>query len=397
MTRPKRWMRAAALVAAVIAGAFVFAPQEPDYSSVQVATTSDLERELDALRQQLEIPGLSAAIADGDRIVWARGFGSADLDRHVPVDPERTTFHLASVTKPFTATVVLQLVEEGRVDLDAPVSRFGVDIPRDQPVRVRHLLSHTSSGAPGRAYRYDARAFGELTKVVERSDGRPFAAALTDRVVRKAGLTHTAPNPRDIDGAACRARLVNRVLGMCATDRQAAIARQTFETSGLNRAAIDADLATGYARQGGRSLWPAGLWGPMRPEQHLTELFASAGLVASATDVLRFSIALDQGLLLERATRTLMYTPALASGGPPTLGIGWFLQQHRGATIAWHFGQFFESSSLLITIPDRRVAFVALANSDGLSRRRRLGDHGDVLKSPAAMLFLNWYFNGNHR
>jgi hypothetical protein len=73
--------------------------------------------------------------------------------------------------------------------------------------------------------------------------------------------------------------------------------------------------------------------------------------------------------------------------------MGWFLQQYQGRALAWHFGQAFESSSLLIKIPDQRVSFVALANSAGLSRRRQLGNHGDLRKSPAAMLFLNWYFN----
>jgi hypothetical protein len=48
----------------------------------------------------------------------------------------------------------------------------------------------------------------------------------------------------------------------------------------------------------------------------------------------------------------------------------------------------------LLKIPDQRIAFIALANSDGLSRRRNLGDRGDVLKSPAALLFLKWYLNG---
>jgi hypothetical protein len=60
-------------------------------------------------------------------------------------------------------------------------------------------------------------------------------------------------------------------------------------------------------------------------------------------------------------------------------------------SLAWQFGQAFESSSLMVKIPSRRVTFVALANSDGLSRRRRLGDRGNVLASPAATLFLNWY------
>jgi len=385
-------------VAAAVAGFVALRSPEPDYAHIEVKTTADLERELESLRARLDIPGMSAAIADGDHIVWARGFGYANRDRHVPVDPETTSFHLASVTKPYTAAVVLQLVDEGRVNLDARVSDFGIKASGGEAVRVRHLLSHTAGAPPGTAYHYDARAYGDLTRVVERASGRRFAAEITDRIVRRLHLAHTGPNPRDVDRDACRAQLASWILQLCGTEEQAIRARGTFAASGLDRAAIDADLAIGYARAWGRQFWPAGLFGPMRPEQHLTDLFASAGLVASAGDVLRFSIALDRGVLLHEPTRERMYAPTLdraASG--PIFGLGWFLQDYRGLRLAWHFGQAFESSALLVKIPDRRVAFVALANSDGLSRRLRLGDHGDLLKSPAAMLFLNWYFGGTFK
>jgi CubicO group peptidase (beta-lactamase class C family) len=58
-------------------------------------------------------------------MVWTRGFGWADIEHRVRVDPETTSFHLASVTKPIAATVVLQLVDEARLGLDAPISQFG--------------------------------------------------------------------------------------------------------------------------------------------------------------------------------------------------------------------------------------------------------------------------------
>ena len=368
---------------------------EPDVTHVDVSTLGDLERELENLRERLDIPGLSAAIAVRGDIVWAHGFGWADLERHVPVDPDNTSFHLASVTKPYTATVVLQLVDEGRLRLDAPVSDFGIDMPRNAPVRVWHLLSHTSGGTPGTAFHYDARAFGSLTAVVERATGRPFAAELTDRIVRKLALRHTGPNPREVNRAACRAQAVLRLLDLCGTEQQAESSRAAFAASGLDRASLDADVATGYARRWGRQLWPAGLFGPMRPEQHLTSLFASAGLVASANDVARFSMALDDGRLLKDSTLARAFTPAITPPvGKPTFGLAWFVQDYEGRSLAWHFGQTFESSSLVLKIPRDRVTFVALANSDGLSRRRRLGDHGNVLASPAAVLFLKLIASG---
>ena len=385
----------AAAVAAAIAAVLFARTREPDYSKVAVSAVADLERELESLRERLGIPGMSAAIAERDRVVWARGFGWANVERPVAVDPAVTSFHLASVTKPYAATVVLQLADEGRLDLDAPVSEFGIDMPRDKPVRVWHLLSHTSGGTPGTTFRYDARAFGALTTVVERATGRPFAAELTDRIVRRLRLEHTAPNPREINRDACRSQLSSRLLNLCGTAEQAEHARGTFAASGLDRRAADRDLAVGYARRWGRHLWPAGLFGPMRPAPPLTDLFASGGLVASAVDVARFSIALDQGVLLQKPTLARTFQPAIeTAGATPKFGLPWFLQEYRGSLLAWQFGQAVESSSLLLKIPESQVTFVVLANSDGLSRRRRLGDHGDVLGSPAAMLFLNWYSSG---
>jgi CubicO group peptidase (beta-lactamase class C family) len=233
-------------------------------------------------------------------------------------------------------------------------------------VRVWHLLSHTSTDSPGTVFRYDGVPFGHLTKIVEKVTGRPFTAELTDRIIRRLGLKHTAPNPRRVDAAP-------------ADDP----GHRTFDISGLDRTSIEGALVTGYGRSGvTRSL------GPM---SHLTYLFASAGLVASAPDVARFSIALDRGDLLKESTRTRAFTRVTGPTGETfPYGLGWFIQTHRELKVVWHFGQAYESSSLLVKIPERGLTFVALANSDGLSRGRRLGDHADLLRSPVATLFLNW-------
>lgn len=69
---------------------------------------------------------------------------------------------------------------------------------------------------------------------------------------------------------------------------------------------------------------------------------------------------------------------------------GGFVQPHAGHTVVWHYGHMLENSTLLVKVPDRRATFVILANSDGLSRWRGLGDDADVLAAPAALLFLQW-------
>ena len=110
-----------------------------------------------------------------------------------------------------------------------------------------------------------------------------------------------------------------------------------------------------------------------------------------SNDVVRFSMALDEGKLLRTATLERAYSPVNTPRGETLpYGLGWFVQQRDGLTLVWHFGQSTESSSLIVKIPRRQITFVLLANSDGLSRHLRLGDRGDVTASPAANLFLKW-------
>src|SRR5262245_16805117 len=111
-------------------------------------TLTEFGSQLDLLRSQLAIPGMAAIVMVRDAVVWEGSLGQADLASQRPVTPE-TQFHLASLTKTFAATLVMQLVEQGQVRLDDPVSDYGITLPSSGVIRVRHLLSHTSEGVPG--------------------------------------------------------------------------------------------------------------------------------------------------------------------------------------------------------------------------------------------------------
>lgn len=128
---------------AVLTAVLLLAVSGPDYSKIPVQSVEDLARELERMRERLDIPGLAAAVATDGRVVLSRGFGRADLERGTSVDAETTSFHLASVTKPYAATVVLQLADEGRLRLDAPVSEFGVQLTRSEPgSRLAPAVAH---------------------------------------------------------------------------------------------------------------------------------------------------------------------------------------------------------------------------------------------------------------
>jgi CubicO group peptidase (beta-lactamase class C family) len=261
-----------------------------------------------------------------------------------------TVFHLASLTKPFASVVLLQLVESGQLTLDAPVEQFGITLRADGVIRVRHLLTHTSEGHPGDVFRYSGNRFAELDKVLSGVTGKSFAELVAERVLTPLGLTSTAPNPYN---------------------RTACVAAGRDPDLFLQRS------AHGYAFDG------------KTPVEYPAHFVTAAGLVSTVGDVLRFSLGLDRGQLLQPATKELAFTPARSSRGKVLpYGLGWFVQNRRGVKLVWHYGWDRANSSLIVKVPDRDVTFVLLANSEALSRKFDLGQDENVTRSPFAREFL---------
>jgi CubicO group peptidase (beta-lactamase class C family) len=259
------------------------------------------------------------------------------------------------LTKPYAATVILQLVQEGKVSLDDPASKYGIAL--SSAVLVRHLLSHTSEGTPGSTYIYNGDRYSLLDSVIVRSTGMSVAAAIQQRVISPLALPRTAPNPLS----------------------------NAFNVTGLDRNAYLANLAHGYT-------WDRGAYSSTA----YPNLFSSAaGLTSSALDEAAFSMALDRDALLTPAMKALAWTPVtLSGGGTSPYGLGWFSTQYKGVRIIWHYGYWTANSSLIIKVPDRKLTYVVLANTDGLSAPYPLGS-GKLETSPWAREFLDAFVIGN--
>jgi len=320
-----------------------------------VRSLADFEAELDRLRRSNHIPGISAVVARGQSIVWQKGLGLADIASSRASEPG-TLYHLASLTKPFAGTVLLQLVQEGKISLDDPVEKYGVKIDGDSGILVRHLLSHTSEGVPGSRFIYNGDRYAMLTSVIIRIDGKPLVSSLRERILDPLGLGETAPNPQS----------------------------PAFPYSGKDRQTYEARMATGYTFREGQQVVTA-----------YPSLFsAAAGLVSSATDVAAFSMALDRGALLSPQTRALAWTPAVGERGKVLpYGLGWFTTRYKKLSVVWHYGLWTAISSLIVKVPDQQLTFVVLANSDGLSSPYALGA-GKLDSSPWARTFLDAFAAG---
>lgn len=110
------------------------------------------------LMEPHHVPGAVVAVVGGGVVAFARGYGVADLQSGTPVDPETTIFRVASVSKLVTATAVMQLVEQGKLDLDGDVAAYLPDLRLPaafpDPITLRHLLTHTA-GLEGTAASWD--------------------------------------------------------------------------------------------------------------------------------------------------------------------------------------------------------------------------------------------------
>jgi CubicO group peptidase (beta-lactamase class C family) len=317
---------------------------------------AELEARIESLRSAARIPAVSAVISNSDRILWAKGFGTADLTSGRPA-ADTTAYHLASLTKPFASTLILQLVAEGLVSLDDPVATFGVSLASPGVIRVRHLLSHTSSGTPGTVFAYDGDRFGLLDAVVSEAAGKSFAAALQERILTPLALRHTAPNPSST----------------------------SFQASGLSRVEYERNLARGYTTATASQVLTT----------YPTYFGTAAGLTSSVIDVARFSMALDGDALLSPASKALAFAPVVTPGGQTLpYALGWFVTDYRGTKVIWHYGLWTANSSLIIKVPDRGLTFVVLANSDALSSRYPLGA-GRLETSPWARAFLDAFGVGD--
>jgi CubicO group peptidase (beta-lactamase class C family) len=270
---------------------------------------------------------------------WFKGYGFANLEARVPVT-EDTPFHLASLTKPFASTLLMGLVEQDKLDFDAPVSEFGIVLESPGTVTVRHLLSHTSRGNPGERYHYDGARFGLLDQVIEQVTGRSFKANVAATVIRPLGLKNTG--------------------------------------------AMTDELATRLA-----SPYVLDESGRLVPGVYPTYFGTSAGLVSSVSDYAEFIGAIRENQFLTAQTQAVAFTPAKSTSGEDLpYGLGWFVENVSGTKVLWHYGYWDCVSTFVLMVPERNIAFLAFANSDGLSRGFGIG-RGSVLRSPVALDFLD--------
>jgi serine beta-lactamase-like protein LACTB, mitochondrial len=303
------------------------------------------------------VPGVGVAVVLDNQLAWSSGFGMADLENYSPATSS-TLFRLGFISKSLTATAVLELVERGKLDLDAPVQKYCPAFPaKEWPITTRQLLSHqggirhyNSDGKgdipedsarhfstmeeslqifagdplvakPGTKFSYSTYGYTVVGCVLEGASGEKFMDFLRKNVLEPAGMNQTRDD-NFFDVIPHRTRWYHK------------------DKSGIVRNA--GVLDSSYKIPGG-------------------------GMVSSADDMARFETAILTDKLMKHATRDLMWTIPKPSEGTSRYALGWGLTDKFGLHLVGHTGGQQGTDTTMLVAPDRRAGVVVLANLDSSS------------------------------
>jgi len=298
-----------------------------------------------------ENPGASLLIIQDGRVLLQRGYGYADLEHRERV-VANTNFRLASVTKQFTATCILQLIGEGKMALTTTLSDAFPGFPAyGADVTVEHLLTHTSGipdyedyvpdtafnpqikdqgvldilmqldhgyFAPGAEYRYSNAAYALLALMVEKYSGQSFASYLERHIFKPLHMTHT-------------------------------VAHENGKTTVSAR-------AYGYSRNKGR--WQK------RDQSSTSAVLGDGGIYSNVMDLWKWDQALYTGEVLPlRLIHESFAYQQLSSGDTVKYGYGWHLKQNdNGEQVIYHTGSSTSFRNIFYRIPSRRFSIILLTN-----------------------------------
>lgn len=324
-----------------------------------VVTASNFDKlEETVLAELKEKRGAGAAIAvvSGDKIVFAKGFGAANIETNQPVTPD-TLFQIGSITKPFTALAILKFAENGKLKLDAPVSDYAKNLsPKLSKVTLAQLLSHTAGildepdefGAqdeslmavyirswkddyslfePEQIFSYSNSGFALAGFAMQEAAGKPYVDLMNEQIFAPLGMTRTTFRPT---------------------------------------VAMTYPIAVGHRRGEKLSI--------VRPLPQDARLYPAGTFYTSANELARFAVSflnggkIDGKQIFSPAVIKQMSQPRAkipSAADDTSYGYGLFMNTARGMRQLWHDGSMTGYSAQMMLVPDERFAVIVLSNTDG--------------------------------
>ena len=304
------------------------------------------------------VPGLAVAVTRGREILYLRALGTRNLDTGEPLSTD-SLFHMASVSKPFVATAIVQLVEDGKIDLDAPVTRylpyFQLADERYKEITIREMLQHTSGmpdvedyewdrpqldegaaeryvrslsgealiGPPGGQWRYSNMAFDTLGDVIAKVSGQSFEEYEKSHILDPLGMNESTflyPDTR------AERRTTGHVWDL--EPKVSAVYpynRRHAPSSTLNSSVVE------------MTRWA---WANLNRGE------------------------LDGARILEEQSYDMMWRPSAKVSETVDVGLSWFLEERGGTRVVFHSGGDTGFSSYCALLPDEDVAVILASNYD---------------------------------
>jgi len=304
------------------------------------------------------VPGVSVAVVENGEYEWASGFGLADVENNSPAS-EHTLYRLGSISKSLTATGAMELWEEGKLDLDAPVQKYCPVFPQKSgPITTREVMGHLGGmrhykggpddveifntkhfdnpiqagldffkndplvSQPGKEFHYSTQGYTLVGCVMEGASGSKYVDFMMQNVFAPAGMEHT-----QVDN---RFAIIPYRTRFYAKTESGTVQNAEF-------------LDSSYKIPGG-------------------------GWLSSAEDMGRFEVAILHDKLMKRATRDLMWTPLKpADGKKDDYGLGWGNGDKDGISFVGHSGGQQGTSTYFAIVPARNAGVVVLTNMEELS------------------------------
>jgi len=313
-----------------------------------VAQNDNIDDLIEAEMHKQNIPGLSLAVIKDGEILKAKGYGLANLKLKLQAKPE-TVYRIASVSKQFIATGIMLLVQEGKVGLDDPISKYLEGTPATwKTITVRHLLTHTSGivreapgfdphkiqtdanviktayslplrFAPGEKWEYTNTGYFALAEIIRKVSGQPWNEYLSKKVFKPSGMDTTYPTNSEVNVP---------------------------------------NLAQGYVDND--KLKNADYWLALRP---------SGAFLSSVLDLAKWDAVLYSDKILNASTRHQMWTPVKLNDGTSfPYGFGWELGSFRGHKLVHHGGGMSGFRAEFARFVDDRLTIIILMNLDDVDK-----------------------------
>jgi len=326
----------------------------PDAATLSATKMETIEATLSSEWSRWRAPGLSAAIVADHHLVWSRGLGLADLEQRAPATPA-TVYRIASISKTITAVAVMQLAEQAKLDLDAPIQRYCPAFPeKPWPITARQLLAHVG-GIRGYLSTEELYNTHHYTNLVE-----PLALFKDDPLQFEPGTQFSYTTyGYTILGCA--------IEGASKLTYVDYVRNHLFQAAGMSHTrpddvyAIIANRAQSYRKASDGEIQNA-------PLADTSYKIPGGGWCSTAEDLAKFAVAVQTDGLVAKDTVEQMFTRQRTRDGHDIpFGLGWAIGERNGHREVWHTGGLQGVSTILYMRPEKGFAAVLLLNVNGLS------------------------------